>query len=122
MRQMTVTAERSGKWWILESIEAGCVSQCRALSQVDDEMREAIAYQLGTEDFEIVVEVALSDEYRELIAQAERLRSQADAANKQASQAWHTAAQTLANQNVSVRDIGHIMGVSHQRAAQLVSA
>ncbi|MCL2482601.1 MAG: hypothetical protein FWF43_04130 [Propionibacteriaceae bacterium] len=124
MRTVTVTAERSGKWWVLESQEAGAVSQCRSLAQADAEMREAIAYQLGLaeDEFAIDVEVVLPEEFQRMVAKAEALREEAETTNQQAALAWRSAARTLADQHLSVRDIGRIMGVSHQRAAQLVSS
>lgn len=46
-KRVTVTAERGGTVWVLECREAGSVGQCTRLDQADEEMREAIAYQLG---------------------------------------------------------------------------
>ena len=76
MRHVTVTAERSGRWWALSCAEAGSFSQCRSLAQVDREMREAIAYQLGVEQGELVidVDVIVPDIYRQALEDAERLR------------------------------------------------
>ena len=57
MRTVIVTAERAEKWWVLECVEAGSVSQCKRLDQVDEEMREAIAYQLGIPEDSFAIEV-----------------------------------------------------------------
>ena len=73
-RVVTVTAERGTNWWVLEAPEAGAVSQCKRLTQAADEMREAIAYQLGLEPdgFDIDVRVVLPEQYeREATAAAE---------------------------------------------------
>jgi len=122
-RAVTVTAQRSGRWWVLESAEAGSVSQCRSLAEADAEMREAIAYQLGlTEDgFDIDVRVIPPPAYLDQMAAAEALRAEADRLALTARRARAEAAQLLARDGLSVRDIGLVMGVSHQRAHQLLS-
>jgi transcriptional regulator with XRE-family HTH domain len=124
MRHVTVTAERSGTWWVLECAESGSVSQSKRLSQVDAEMREAIAYQLGIpiDQFEIDLEIIPPQEYRELAAVADRLRDQAETASREAALVYRRAARTLAEQKLSVREIGTVMGISHQRAHQLLEA
>ncbi|MEO6713447.1 MAG: hypothetical protein ABIM89_08480 [Mycobacteriales bacterium] len=53
-----VRAERDGDWWLL-SVPAvrGAVSQARRVSDVDDYIRDAIAYVLGVsvDSFDITV-------------------------------------------------------------------
>ena len=124
MRTVTVTAERSGKWWVLESAEAGSVSQCRTLSQVDEEMREAIAYQLRVPEnsFDIQVDVVLPAQYKAEIERSQVLHDEAERAAREAADARRQAAKELQRLHMSVRDIGQVMGVSYQRAHQLVSA
>jgi len=110
---------------VLESAEAGAVSQCRSLSQADAEMREAIAYQLGLPEdgFDIALQVIPPQSYLDEIAAADRLRLRADNLAREASAARAHAAKTLARDNgLSVRDIGQVMGISYQRAQQLVAA
>jgi len=124
MRTVKVTAERSGKWWVLESAEAGAVSQCRTLSQVDEEMREAIAYQLQVPEnsFDIRVDVVLPAQYKAEIERSQVLHDEAERAAREAADARRQAAKELQRLHMSVRDIGEVMGVSYQRAHQLVSA
>jgi len=124
MKTVTVNAERSGKWWVLDAPEAGAVSQCRSLSQADAEMREAIAFQLGLPEdgFVIDVHVVVPEEYKALATQATKLRDQAEEASRLASLTWRRAAKVLADRRMSVRDIGAVMGISHQRAAQLLAS
>ena len=123
MRSVTVTAERSGRWWVLESAEAGAVSQCRALSQADGEMREAIAYQLGLpeDSFDICLEIVLPPQYDLAIEESRILHAESEQIARQAVDARRRAAKELQRLHMSVRDIGEVMGVSYQRAHQLVS-
>ena len=125
LRTVTVTAERSGRWWVLEAPEAGAVSQCRCLSQADDEMREAIAYQLGVsaDSFNIQVDVIPPQTYLAEMAAAETLRDEAERLGRASTAAKGRAAKTLAHDyGLSVRDIGQVMNISYQRAQQLVAA
>lgn len=65
-RIVDVTAQWGTVAWVLECEEAGAVSECDELDQVDAEMREAIAYQLGlgADDFAIRLCVELPEEGR----------------------------------------------------------
>jgi tetrahydromethanopterin S-methyltransferase subunit G len=60
-------------------------------------------------------------EYRGLAARATYLRHQAETAAAEAAATQRAAAKILAAQHLSGRDIGTLMGVSYQRAHQLVS-
>lgn len=55
MSKYTVTAERSGQWWVLQAVEApGAISQVARLDQAD-QIKEAIAFvtRESEEDIEI---------------------------------------------------------------------
>jgi len=124
-KTVTVTAQRSGKWWVLECAESGSVSQCSTLAQADAEMREAIAFQMGlAEDaFDITVDVVAPADYAAQIAEAEQLYAEAAQLSRKAAVARARAAKTLARHSaMSIRDIGRVMGISYQRAQQLVAA
>ncbi len=76
-RIFTVTVERGrGDWWVLEAPDVGAVSQVRRLDQVEDEMREAIAYLAGLPESESEVEVdvraTLPEDCVEHVGQARR--------------------------------------------------
>lgn len=122
-RRVTVTAERGRRWWVLECAEAGAVSQVKRLSQADAEMREALAHQLGLPEhaFEIDVVPTLPDAYVTQAAAAAEARRVAQEANARAARHARAAARALADAGLTVRDIGSVMGVSHQRAAQLLA-
>lgn len=122
-KTFTVTAERGrGPWWVTECAEVGSVSQVKSLDQVADDMREAIAYQTGlAEDgFDIEVVPVLPASYQAAAEAAERQRKQAALAQREAADSVRAAARALQEAGLTLRDIGVVMGVSHQRAAQLV--
>ena len=120
--QYTVTAERSGRWWSLQCVEVpGALSQVARLDQVD-QIREAIAFVAGvpTESVEIQLRVDLPESVQAHLAAAARLRDEADAARSQSAAEVRRAARELASRGISLRDIGTMLDVSHQRAHQLV--
>ena len=87
-------------------------------------MREAIAFvaDVPQDSFDIEVIPVLPDEFDTEFAEAERLRAESAWANTTAAEHARRAARVLAAQGLPLRDIGQIMGVSHQRAHQLVNA
>lgn len=119
-----VTAQRgSTNVWVLECAEVGAVSQTRRLDQAADEMREAIAYQAGLPENEVEINVVpiLPDGYETHRMRAEQARIVEANARQEAAREARQAAQVLKEQGLPLRDIGTIMGISYQRAAQLVA-
>nr|DAW01359.1 MAG TPA: antitoxin [Caudoviricetes sp.] len=123
-RTFIVTAERgAGSWWVTECAELGCVSQVRRLSQVADDLREAIAYQSGLPEdgFDVKVVPVLPPAYTEAAAAAEEQRELAAESQRRAAELVRDGARVLQAAGLTLRDIGTVMGVSHQRAAQLLN-
>jgi predicted RNase H-like HicB family nuclease len=119
-----VTARREGRWWALRCEELpGVFSQVARLDKAADEVREAIAFVADIQDdsFDIVVTPVLPEAYRIETSQAEAARSLATQANQEAAAHARAAARALADAGLTVRDIGTVIGVSHQRAAQLLA-
>ncbi|HOA27801.1 MAG TPA: hypothetical protein PKY27_06405 [Arachnia sp.] len=121
-RKFQVTAERGNGVWVLES-DLGAVSQVRRLDQAADEMREALAYLAGLPEEEVEVEVVpvLPTAYIEAARRSEELRAAAAAAQQEAAASAREAARALLAAGLSTRDAALVMGVSHQRVAQLAA-
>lgn len=118
-----VTAERSGKWWTLQALEApGALSQVLRLSDAD-QIREAIAFVTGeAEDvITIAVQVAMPEPAARHLAEASRLRAESDLARSRAAEESRAAARSLRDDGLTVREVGLVLGISHQRAAQLLA-
>lgn len=123
MKTYQVTAERTGKWWVLQAEAApGAISQVSRLDQAD-QIIEAISFVTGEPESEIDINVTpvLSPEVLHHLAEVKRLRELSKRANTQAAEQARAAARALKEADITVRDIGQIMSVSHQRAAQLAS-
>ncbi|MDR1988780.1 MAG: hypothetical protein LBQ09_00950 [Acidobacteriaceae bacterium] len=92
-------------------------------SQAAAHQREAIAFVTGADEATIDVEVrpALTPAVASLVADARKTRAQADALSRDAVTLAKKAAQALAEQGFTVRDVGAALGVSFQRAHQLLT-
>lgn len=107
---VTITAERGNGVWVLES-DNGAVSQVRSLQGVRDEMLEAVAHLAGVPEpeVEIGVDVRTPDAYTEAIAEAQRLRAESEAANRQSAAALRRAVRALVDAGISYRDAAQLM-------------
>jgi hypothetical protein len=124
MSTYTITAERSGKWWVLQAVEApGAISQVARLDQAD-QIKEAIAFVTDepVDTIELELRPVLPAAAQEARRRAESLRADAAKANSEAALQSRRAAHILADAGLTMRDIGTVLGVSYQRAQQLVAS
>lgn len=122
--KITAVATRSEGWWSVEVPELpGLITQVRRLDQVEARVRDvaALLTERSEGDFEVSLAVALDPdtatevERQSEVAEAARLL-QAEASVRSRSVAHH-----LASTGLTVRDVGIILGISYQRAAQLLA-
>lgn len=121
----TVEATRSGSWWSLQCREVpGALSQSKSLAEAKKIMPEAIAFVADVPEAEIEVTVVpiVPNAAHEHLQEAARLRGIVAAANSQAAAESRQAAQELRKMGMTVRDIGETLGVSYQRASQLLAS
>lgn len=119
----TATARRSGRWWVVQCDQhPGALSQVARLDQAAEVHKEAIAFVTGEAENEVDVEVRpeLDPNVSEELAEARRLAEQASEIEERARCLRSDAARRLAHDGLSVRDVGSVMGVSYQRAHQLI--
>ena len=116
---------RSGRWWAISVPSMpSCFSQCRRLEQVDEYAREAIALGRGgipDEVGELDVSVTAPDDVASLITHADQATAAARTASAEAVQARRQAALALSERGYPTRDIGALLGISHQRVSQLLT-
>ena len=115
---------REGKWWMIEIPELDGLTQARRLSDVETAARELIAVTLDIPLSE--AEVNITKEIVGLVDVSEQVRDLNAAKTELAALEKHVRhqqvglARSLAQEKVPVRDIGTALGVSFQRAQQLV--
>lgn len=123
--QTTYTArvERDGRFWLIHVPELDRYTQARNLREVEEMARDLVAVMLDVDPGSVVLDVqlVLPDVVREHLEAAERLRAESAAANTAAAAESRAAARELAALGMPIRDIGAALGISHQRAHQLVS-
>ena len=124
-QRYTVTYERDEKgWWVTEVRELpGCSTQGRTIEQARDRTREALSLFIGSaaEKVDLVSNVILSASLRQKIDLANDARRRADAEAQKASSLSRLAAKLLAADGLSARDTGELLGVTRQRAHQLLT-
>jgi hypothetical protein len=123
MQTYRVDVERDGRFWLLRVPDVG-VTQARHLREVEVMARDLIAVVTDHDPttFELDVHVEVPAATRRHLQRAERLRDQARDSQSKAAAELRAAAHELARTGMPLRDIGQLLGVSYQRAHQLVSA
>lgn len=118
------TAVREGRWWVV-AVEGIGVTQARRIAEAPRAAREMVAVTLDVplDDVEIDLTVGDVDDIHVAaeVAAIRDERARASELEHAASQRAQALARNLAAHDVSMRDVGAILGVSHQRAHQLIS-
>ncbi len=121
--KLEVTATRDGRFWFLEAAQIqGLTTQARTVSEIPEMVRDLASLLTGRPETDFEVHVSFdAPEVTAHLRAAEELAAKADELKAASAKERHEAAMVLKRQGVTVRDIGAVLGVSHQRAQQLVS-
>lgn len=120
----TATAHRAAGWWIVQCDQhPGALSQVHRLDQAAAVHREAIAFVVGVPADEVEVEVRpeIPEQVTAHLRRAEEAAAQAQRATAQERAERAAAARAARDAGLTVRDIGAVMGVSFQRAQQILA-
>lgn len=116
---------RDGKWWMIGIPEIDGLTQARRIADVQQAATELIAVTLDVKLSEVAVDIHYQDVAGVPIAEqlqaineekAEAARLEEDAAAKTSR-----LVRALVDQQVPVRDIGAMLGISFQRVHQIAS-
>jgi len=117
-------ATRSNDWWAITIDELkGVHSQVRRLDQADEMAKEAIGLFLDMPPSAVSVRVepVLPPKVQAGVEKALAVRGQVDELQREAAKATARAARELVRDaHLSVREAGKVLGISHQRIAQLL--
>lgn len=121
-----VNASRSGDWWAIEVVSGlpknvlG-VSQTRRLNKVPKVARRLVSELLGLDanDIEVEVSVSMPDSLEAAVDRARQAAATEAEARAAAAKARRDAAAALLGANLTMREAGQVLGVSHQRIKQL---
>ena len=123
-KNYAVSVTREGKWWMVHVPDIDGLTQARRLDETAAMATSLIAVTLGipAAAVHITVTVDLPDSVTTHIGRAAALRATAAQAQGDAAKEIRAAATELKSAGLPLRDIGEVLGVSYQRAHQLVTA
>jgi len=121
----TVKAVRFGGWWAIDVPEIkGVHTQARKLDNVEAMARDAIAVALdiAPDAFDVAVSTELDEATLRLVEDAQRTREEAARAQARAAAALAVSVEHMRVRGLTVRDTGRLLGLSHQRVAQVLTS
>ena len=128
-RKMRAVFERGPDGWWVASVPRvpGCHTQGRTLAQARERLREALAVSLddaaaGADLGDLIVpEIRLPKKVEIILATFKATREKAESTQARATEVSARAARILTGAwGVSLRDAADLLGLSHQRVAQIL--
>lgn len=123
--RVVANVTRDGKWWMVDVPSFG-LTQARRLAEVETMARSLVAVVRDIDDVDVEVEVHYAPvddvDVTARLAEIEQTRQLATDYDRRAREQTQALARALAEHQVPQRDIGAVLGVSGQRANQLLSA
>lgn len=117
--RFVATAERTTDgWWFLDVPSIGQATQSRRLDDAEAMVRDLVAVTLDVPESTVDVTVELVDIPAEVPASRDA-RAKAEAAQAEAQAATRRAVEVLSQRGLSTRDVGSVLGLSHQRVSQI---
>jgi predicted RNase H-like HicB family nuclease len=121
-----VEVVRSGAWWAI-TVPAldGVFSQTKRLDQIEDAAREAISLMLEIEESNVgTLDVIVTPPpgVAELLETLEASGVAADEATRTAVDTRRETVEMLRADGFPLRDIGALIGLSHQRVSQILGS
>jgi len=117
----TVTATPEGRWWHVEVPAIGRVTQARNTKEIPIMAADLVEIMTGETNPDLDIHYQVPESVRNHLAAATAARQAEATARTQAAQELRAAAKELRAAHLSLADVGAVLGVSHQRAAQLVA-
>ena len=124
MHTYTARVAREGKWWMIRVPDIDGLTQARRLGEVEQMARSLIAVTLDApgDSFDVRIELEAIEELRvtERLDALTDERRELDELRERVQRDVRILARDLAGKGLTVRDIGAVLGVSFQRAQQLI--
>ncbi len=118
MASYTAEVRKGSSYWIVKVPEIRQTTQARSIDELNVMTRDLIRITVEDDDPSITYCYDLPSE----VAEAVELKRQAAELEARAMATQGVAVKKLHELGVSLRDIGRLLGISHQRAHQLVKA
>lgn len=125
MTEYEATVSREGKWWMVRVPEINGLTQARRLAEAELMARELVASTLDVPIERVAVRLQLESigHVVDLPGRLEGIavdRQRAAELERRAAGEVARLAKELALLDVPLRDVGTVLGISHQRAHQLL--
>lgn len=115
---------RSGDWWAVSVPELrGVHTQARRPEKAEAVARDAIALFLDVpkDSFDVRIEPVLPRDLEKKVGRVPKVRGDAEVLRREAAAvSAEVAADLVHRAHFTVRDAGRVLGLSHQRVAQLL--
>jgi hypothetical protein len=114
--------DRDGTVWRVRVPEVQRTTQARSLREVEPMARDLVAIMddIPADSFRLNVHITLPPDVAAELERSAVLREEAVRAQAEAAQLSRQAARHLRDRGLSLRDVGEALGVSFQRAKQLI--
>lgn len=126
MKLYDFQVRREGRWWMVYVPEIDGLTQARRLTEARDMARSLIAITLDVPEDSFDVSMHINTVGGVPVAELVRVLEEERRELEEAGNRFHThqrqVARDLVDEGVPMRDVGEILGVSHQRVQQLVSS
>ena len=124
VKTYTAVCRPSGRWWLIDVPELDLFTEAFRLDRVEHMARDLIALWLEVpmDSFRVVVKPELGPELDAAVDRARKARDRGDRAQRDAAQASSAAVSALLGLGLSMREAGQLLGLSHQRVAQIAAA
>lgn len=121
MTTVTAKATRDGAVWLVHVPEIDRWTQARTIVEIESMARDlaAIMTNAASDSIRVIVDVELPTSVQAHLGEVERARTAERAARTRGAEELRRAVRELREAGISVRDVGRLLGISHQRASQL---
>lgn len=122
VKRYTAVVERDGRYWMVTVPEIDRTTQARNLSEIEEMARDLVSVMedVPANSFELVLDIRLPDEILKHITRARDLQQTERQIRSEAASEIRIAAREMADMRMTLQDIGKSLGVSYQRASQLL--
>lgn len=123
--EVTTTWDPEGMWVATVPDVPGCVTQARSLRQLENRLREALSLfvsdaEAANADLEFVIQT--KGDLAALLAECDREARELEVHRQRLAGLRAQAIRSANREGVGMRDVGRVLGISHQRVSQLARA